>query len=300
MRQKTIENIALLEAQISAFLEDTTEPLPPERVMENPNFRKWFGNSVTVNADGTPMVFYHGTSADFKTFNSEKLGSATGNYGHYGAGFYFSNTPIEANTYAETIFGNVLAVYLKIINPFNASDSELLDNYAKDFGYKQEPVAIDVKWLMLKLKKIDPVAYELCDLIIKNGWQEGWNEFLYEKHNGLIPEHRIDLNTCSDWLEYINPKNEEPLPEWIIQEIEEYLGEIPKLINGYTETPQLKYMTDLGSSRAKDFSSRIQKDGYDGIIAGSEYIVFSPNQIKSIYNNGQFSTTSDNISEEQI
>lgn len=298
MLKKIIQNSALLEAQINTFLEDTTEPLPPDRVMENPNFRKWFGNSVTVKTDGTPMVFYHGTGVDFDRFNKNTLGLSTGNYGHYGAGFYFSNTPLEANTYAEKSFGNVLAVYLKITNPFNATDSDLLANYAKDFGYSQEPVALDAKWLMQKLKKTDPIAHQLCDLILQNGWQEGWNEFLYQIHNGSIPEHQIDLNTCTDWLEYISPKREEPLPDWIISEIEETLGEKPKVIEGYTETPQLKYMTNLGSSLAKDFSNRIQQDGYDGIIAGSEYIVFSPNQIKSIYNNGQFSTTSDNISEE--
>lgn len=53
-----IKNLELLESKISAFLEDTTEPLPPNKVMENPNFRKWFGDSVTVNSDGTPMVFF--------------------------------------------------------------------------------------------------------------------------------------------------------------------------------------------------------------------------------------------------
>jgi hypothetical protein len=51
----------------------------------------------------------------------------------------------------------------------------------------------------------------------------------------------------------------------------------------------------------------LKKQGYDGLImlndegsfgrTTSTYIVFSPNQIKSIYNNGQFSTTSNNISE---
>ncbi len=55
---KMIKNLELLESKISAFLEDTTEPLPPNKVMENPNFRKWFGDSVTVNSDGTPMVFF--------------------------------------------------------------------------------------------------------------------------------------------------------------------------------------------------------------------------------------------------
>ena len=31
--------------------------------LDNPDFRFWFGNSVIVNADGTPRIVYHGTTA---------------------------------------------------------------------------------------------------------------------------------------------------------------------------------------------------------------------------------------------
>lgn len=34
----------------------------------NENFRKWFGDSKVVDADGKPLVVYHGTLADFSTF----------------------------------------------------------------------------------------------------------------------------------------------------------------------------------------------------------------------------------------
>jgi hypothetical protein len=46
----------------------------------------------------------------------------------------------------------------------------------------------------------------------------------------------------------------------------------------------------------------IKNAGFDAVYTQEKKVVnifvFSPNQIKSIYNNGQFSTTSDNISEE--
>jgi hypothetical protein len=34
------------------------------------NFWKWFGESGTVNDDGQPIVFYHGTGSDFSSFNT--------------------------------------------------------------------------------------------------------------------------------------------------------------------------------------------------------------------------------------
>ena len=60
-------------------------------------------------------------------------------------------------------------------------------------------------------------------------------------------------------------------------------------------------LTNKGQKNLTEiFTENIKKMGHDGVITKYEYLVFSPNQIKSIYNNGQFSTTSDNISEEKI
>ena len=44
----------------------------------------------------------------------------------------------------------------------------------------------------------------------------------------------------------------------------------------------------------KLYFDQIEKQGFDGIKLDDDYIVFNPNQIKSIYNNGMFSQ-SDNI-----
>nr|DAK07309.1 MAG TPA: crystallin beta/gamma motif-containing protein [Bacteriophage sp.] len=46
----------------------------------------------------------------------------------------------------------------------------------------------------------------------------------------------------------------------------------------------------------KKLSDNAKKKGYDGVIVkGKEYVVFEPNQIKSVYNRGSFSRTDDNI-----
>jgi hypothetical protein len=207
--KKQLQKIQLLEAQISAFLEDTTEPLPPNRVMENPNFRKWFGNSVTVNSDGTPMVFYHGTGSNIVAFDKKMAHDKEGReYGvGTGKGVFSFTTDIDlANVWAERSLSrndkygsganpNVNPVYLKIKNPITRLEfMNLLDNKFEGCSFRNQ-------------KTRDKFIAEI------------YRDLKSKKVDGIIDE-------------------------------------------------------------------------YSG-----EYTVFSPNQIKSIYNNGQFSTTSNNISE---
>jgi hypothetical protein len=41
-----------------------------EQATRTPEFRKWFGESVAVNEDGTPLRLFHGTKRDFESFES--------------------------------------------------------------------------------------------------------------------------------------------------------------------------------------------------------------------------------------
>jgi hypothetical protein len=42
---------------------------------ETPEFKRFFGNSVVVNANGTPKVMYHGTARDIKAFKPRQAGA---------------------------------------------------------------------------------------------------------------------------------------------------------------------------------------------------------------------------------
>jgi GNAT superfamily N-acetyltransferase len=53
------------------------------------NLKAWFGDSQVVDEDGDPLVVYHGTTANFDTFDAER-----GNIeSDFGKGIYFSNNP---------------------------------------------------------------------------------------------------------------------------------------------------------------------------------------------------------------
>lgn len=87
------------------------------------NFWRWFGDSKVVDAEGRPLVVYHGTAKDFTEFDLSRTGESTGNTGFYGAGAYFSQDGEDAGGYAlwarrsEDDAANVISVYLALQNP---------------------------------------------------------------------------------------------------------------------------------------------------------------------------------------
>ena len=101
------------------------------------NFWRWFGDSKVVDAEGRPQVVYHGTQADFDTFQKDAVGS---NFGLDDEGFFFTDNTIQASGYADPQSqflaagmadnrnlepkqgANVLPVYLSLQNPLTAED----------------------------------------------------------------------------------------------------------------------------------------------------------------------------------
>lgn len=88
-------------------------------VTDNENFRKWFGDSKVVDADGKPLVVYHGTGADFDSFDPKKIGA---NYKQDKKGFFFTKNSKEAAFAADDAAekggaSNVMPVYLRLSNP---------------------------------------------------------------------------------------------------------------------------------------------------------------------------------------
>ncbi len=82
-------------------------------------FKKWFGDSKVVDADGKPLVVYHGTEADFSEFSLNKSG--TNHFQGENALFFTSDTA-SASNYARNASGrngspSVIPVYLSLQNP---------------------------------------------------------------------------------------------------------------------------------------------------------------------------------------
>ena len=90
-------------------------PALSKRQTETPAFKKWFGDSKVVDANGDPLVVYHGTDQDFPVFKTKN--------GLIVSGSYFANDVETANYFAgEQAGANVMPVFLSIKNPATPDD----------------------------------------------------------------------------------------------------------------------------------------------------------------------------------
>lgn len=67
---------------------------------ETPAFKKWFGESKVVDAEGKPLVVYHGTTATFTKFEKSAMGKQTEAPSSKMA-FFFSSDPETASGYSD-------------------------------------------------------------------------------------------------------------------------------------------------------------------------------------------------------
>ncbi len=91
-------------------------------------------DSVLLNSDGTPKVFYHGTSEDFTAFSTDEIASREGS-------FFFAENRMDAEAYGENVFevylqGRKLADYDNQPREFyRLKDKRAQVEYLKDKGY---------------------------------------------------------------------------------------------------------------------------------------------------------------------
>lgn len=122
----------------------------------NDNFWKWFGNSITIDNNNVPLIFYHGT-------NKSKLFSIFNN-----------NKPIwftKFKGYAEAISptNKIFEVYLKIENPINVGN---IDNEANETNLKHlsDYTGISIKTLVDILEKSE--GNKIYDITNSVGFKE--------------------------------------------------------------------------------------------------------------------------------
>ena len=80
-------------------------------LLERDNLSHWFGNSVVVDGNGKPLVVFHGTNQDIKSFNGMVWGSVDAELAHD-----YANMRGEFEGGAA----NIMPLYMKIEKPFNA------------------------------------------------------------------------------------------------------------------------------------------------------------------------------------
>ncbi|GKT15293.1 hypothetical protein AVHY2522_07630 [Acidovorax sp. SUPP2522] len=91
-------------------------------------FQRWFGDSKVVDGNGQPLRVFHGTGGDFNEFSQSRAGTTTG-AANAGMGFFFTDRPEVAGTYARMAGGaqNILPVYLALKNPLRLEAKNMME-----------------------------------------------------------------------------------------------------------------------------------------------------------------------------
>lgn len=144
--------------------------------IETPEFKKWFGDSKVVDADGEPLIVYHGTSGDFTEFDPARrpdrrsLMSKAHDLAH-ALGFVPSRGKFNPDSLDAQIFGNRMATSEKLYGGplprldaldsgvlFFTSNQKLADEYAvtaiAQTGGRKSPGAPNVMPVYLKIEKL--------------------------------------------------------------------------------------------------------------------------------------------------
>ena len=88
---------------------------------ETPEFKRWFGASKVVDAEGQLLIVYHGTTKDFEAFKLPGRKARGGN------AIFFATAPSTASYFSRNMANaRVLPVYVRLENPFDfASEAAL-------------------------------------------------------------------------------------------------------------------------------------------------------------------------------
>ena len=198
------------------------------KIQNEPAFKKWFAESKVVDADGKPLVVYHGTDlGNFSSFDTSQTGAS-----------WFAVDPSYASDHAmykyrptvdKKLITNpkVYPVYLQVNNPF-------------DFGFRDSETTVPIKEMTERLKAGVMSSYDSGNI---------------DKPTALkLVERLRSLDT-----KYTGAEKYLRAYEWVNTE--------PEIV---------------GVLKESGYDGMISREGGKG--AYNTYAVFSPTQIKSIFN----------------
>jgi hypothetical protein len=117
--QKPVETVRAFPVSREQSTEPYTNAAPDIRYSlrapKTPEFQRFFKDSKAVDADGQPLVVYHGTNADITEFDATKLGESS-EAPSARMGFFFAKDPRVASSYATTFNGYVDTKIGRLLN----------------------------------------------------------------------------------------------------------------------------------------------------------------------------------------
>ena len=296
----------------------------------SPAFKAWFGSSKVVDDDGEPLNVYHGTTHDFDTFDLKKTFADS----YVGGGFYFTANPhdatenyagkgpdaenkidlkveeVEANDHEE--ISNILGMSIEEVE--EAENEGKLHDIIKEYAEKEilgenpKPNIMPVYLRILKPFYLGEEHKQYFDYNI------GYDEET-ETESEPNGEGAVLIEKLTEELNEIDLRDTQETLGKILEDLEPYDGgftsnEFYKAIKDRYELMDA-YSDGEALSVHNFFRNIILAAGFDGVIMDASvfknmkgtantnrYIVYSPNQIKSVNNPNP--TESPNILKEDV
>lgn len=131
-------------------------------VTETQQFKRWFGKSKVVNADGSPKIVYHQTENDFTVFDTRREGAGTRDNGTpFGIFLKSSNRDIGLKGKKQ------MALYARIVNPLRARDRSELTRLMRNMSPEYDALITQHETLDREYKsKTQQAIKELKDFMI--------------------------------------------------------------------------------------------------------------------------------------
>lgn len=133
---------------------------------------EFFKDSKAVDENGNLLTVYHGTKADFNTFNDNKSGDNYEGWSYSGKGIYFTDSEAEAKEFGDYSLGEgdtqIKEVYLNITNPFDTSTTDLSVLEKLSEGYDVDKGSLErgdflLRWFRSK-------GINASEILQKNGY----------------------------------------------------------------------------------------------------------------------------------
>jgi hypothetical protein len=155
------------------------------RAPETEEFQEWIGDSVAIDKNGDPIVFYHGTDQDIESFRASKEGAL-------GKGIYITpNAEYAGNYTEESQFGDKRGTGANVIPLYARVEFPLVIKYKR--GFDPAVQALEVLGLSNdKAASIVEKAYEdkgnLTNEIMSRAKKVGHDAIFYMNEDGSIRE----------------------------------------------------------------------------------------------------------------
>lgn len=261
-------------------------------------------SSKIVDANGEPMVVYHGTNADFWAFNPDVR--HTHDKGYYGKGIYFTFGDFAPKYEALSYGDRVIDAFVNIRKPFDFSQLMMYNgvdinssggstlalyyNIAKNFPELEGIVDLPTRYKMENdtKKVLSPLSYKefvkLTDDISSKLRISRYDDIrgnqVYDVDyvTGEVEEHSgVQYPVVKTLMRGVRgDKEQSSVASSVFTALENVFGFDPE------------FHPEGVMTRNPEITQAIKDRGFDGILqsaTGDELLVFNPNQIKSATDN---------------